>query len=50
VFYTEAVLRLVEEKEVGLDSRSSPLTQLETIKRGEYARFIHCLPTHASLR
>jgi len=68
VFYTEAVLRLVEEKEVVLEassssisnsnsssssnsnSSSSQLSQLETIRNGDYARFIHCLSPDANLR
>ncbi len=63
MFYTEAVLRLVEEKEVVLEassssnnssqlssSSSSQLSQLETIRSGDYARFIHCLSPDANLR
>ncbi len=54
MFYTEAVLRLVEEKEVVLETSSSSSNssscQLETIRSGDYARFIHCLSPDANLR
>ena len=47
VFYTEAVLRLAEEKKVGLEGSS--LLHLETIKRGDHFRLTQCL-TDANLR